>query len=304
MDIGNILSFGAKGRIKKHHDQYLVTYNVAKEEYDILLNERSKAIDKMNALILVRQDTMKSVNEIRGKYLQIVKDSDITVKLLKKALAKHRRNLLTLQMSNQEIAVYSIGSISCGVLIGITVATVSTGVGTIAGIGLAHTTTLGGATAIGSSVVTGSAATTAAGSVSWLTVGAIALPLSIAFMAGLSHWNANEKIKEINAAEAQLVLDIGNYRDLQNKCIGVQKRAAELTKDLGFLQQTFVVEFDKYFQVCRESVKGLSGWQKFFLKVCLFLGLPHDRLAHVRQEKKNIKELSGRIHDLITVAIA
>ncbi len=304
MDIQNILSFGAKKRIEKRLAQYQVTFDKAEKQHKKLEKARKKAIVQLGLFVEKQKETVESIQSIRKSiYNRIGKADRLTVKILKSALKKGRKDLLNFSLTEHQIYTNTISQLSYAESLGITIAGMAAGTATAVGV------SVGGSVIVASSTGTSVAAATSitsagVGHLSWMAVGTIALPLSVLFMAGFNHWNANDKIKKINLAEEDLLEKIDLFKQKQLQCLDLKLKSSERSNALMANERYLTLEFDSFSKKCEKVISQFSRWKKIKAHISLFLGIKNKDIEEIILERNKLKVISSKIYDNLTKAVA
>ncbi|WP_282775032.1 hypothetical protein [Phaeodactylibacter xiamenensis] len=308
MDFENIISFGAKKRIEERFAQYQKTYRKAEQAQEDLQALHATLLQSLGKLTREQQKIIGSIKKIRKSiFIQVNEEDKLLLKFLKGALKNRRRNLLELSLTEDQVYAYTVSRLSYSDYLGITAAGLAAGAAASAGVAVA--TTAAGSISAGASVSAAAATSLSVtsagiGNVAWASVGLLALPLSLACMAGFSHLNANKKIKQLNEAEEALNEKIRAFKD---KALLCQKQAAEsLEKSeiLNFQEMHLSQEFEQYFRKCLEVIGSLSRWKRFKAHICLFLKIENHDIALLKEERSRLKQISLEIYDNITLTTA
>ncbi|MGH1438085.1 MAG: hypothetical protein ACRBG0_26860 [Lewinella sp.] len=303
MDIQNILSFGAKKRIEKRLAQYHTTFEIAKKEHKQLASLRDDAVTHFRSFVDSQQKTMQTIKGLRTIYFKKSQDDKIIIKLLKQSLRKGRKNLLELNLSEQQIYLNAVSKLSYSESLGITVAGLTVGAGVA--IGVAQATAVSAGTSLTATAGTSLAvSSTGIGSLSWMSIGAIALPVSLLAMWGFNTWNANEKIKKIDEAEKELISKIDEYRVKQNESLALKGRSIERKECLITSDFVLSSDFKAFYAKCVSFTAKLSRWQRFIVHVCLVFGISYHLLEDVRAFRNRLQQDSANVYDLMTKAVA
>ena len=214
---------------------------------------------------------------------------------------------MSLSLTDQQIYAHAISRFSYSEALGISIAGAAVGVG--AAVAVSASTTISAAAASGSvvsaSALTSSVSITSAGigNLSWMSVGTIALPVSILAMAGMNHWSANSKIKKINEAEEILVKRISQFEFGKVKAIQLKESSKEKKSKLAGCLSIISADFDCFYVKCQDLLSGFSKWQRFKAHICLFLNLNTDLLLPLYEEQKKLRMRSSELYDLLTKSV-
>ena len=304
MDLQNFFSFGAKKRVEDRMAQYEIAYSRAKNAHLKLEAARGRAITNLQVFIKEQQKTVNSITSIRSTlYKRLSTEDRLTLKILKSSLRNGRRNLLEISLTEHQIYASTISRISYAESLGITVAGLAAGSATA--VGLTMGTSAAIASSTGTSVVAATSITsTGIGHLSWMTVGAVALPLSIVFMAGFNHWNANKKIEKINKAEEELEEKIVVFRENQLKFENVEHVSSERAIALNYNEEYLSKEFFRFYEKCSYAVNQLSQWKKIKAHVSLFFGFKNKDIDEIREWRDKLRIVSLKIYNNLTQAVA
>jgi|GEM_PF-2676867 len=256
----DILSFGAHGRVQNK----LAEYEAVRADWanaQQLLNEFAESVNAALAdLLVVRKNAVASLRQIRQLAQHFsVRDRDLSELQIATQIE------ITLQhveatLTGAEIAESTLQGVSAGAsaVLGVWALSAATGgaltsgatAGLLTGLGVAPVA-LTGVTA--GSVVGGGALAGAA------VVGSLAVIPATAAVALVSHFKAGKKIKEIEAAIAQIQIETEKIRGRQILLTNLQQRAAEIGMTTLKTQEAFTVEL-------RSSLKRIFPWR--FLSRC------------------------------------